>query len=84
MTVLIVGAAGFVGLALMEHLLARGDAVVAADLEALPPRALPGSRQCKLSLSAPPPPRPRPPEANAGQSARRDRRAEAARAAEEK
>ncbi|MCZ8148936.1 MAG: NAD-dependent epimerase/dehydratase family protein, partial [Roseomonas sp.] len=40
MTVLIVGAAGFVGLALMEHLLARGDAVVAADLEALPPRAL--------------------------------------------
>ena len=40
MTVLVVGASGFIGLALMEHLLARGDAVVAADLEALPPRAL--------------------------------------------
>jgi len=40
MTVLVVGAAGFVGLALVEYLLARGDGVVAADIEALPPRAL--------------------------------------------
>lgn len=40
MTILVVGASGFVGLALVEHLLARGDAVVAADLEPLPPRAL--------------------------------------------
>ncbi|PWS38724.1 hypothetical protein DFH01_05550 [Falsiroseomonas bella] len=39
MSVMIVGASGFVGLALAEHLLARGDAVVAADIEALPPRA---------------------------------------------
>jgi len=39
MTVLVVGASGFVGLALVEHLLARGDAVVAADIDALPPRA---------------------------------------------
>jgi UDP-glucuronate 4-epimerase len=45
MSVLVVGASGFVGLALVEHLLARGDAVVAADIDALPPRAareLPG------------------------------------------
>ena len=39
MTILVVGASGFVGLALVEHLLARGDAVVAADIDALPPRA---------------------------------------------
>jgi len=39
MTVLVVGASGFVGLALVERLLARGDAVVAADLDAMPPRA---------------------------------------------
>lgn len=39
MSVLVVGASGFVGLALVEHLLARGDAVVAADIEPLPPRA---------------------------------------------
>ncbi|WP_372619074.1 NAD-dependent epimerase/dehydratase family protein [Falsiroseomonas sp.] len=39
MSVLVVGASGFVGLALVEHLLARGDAVVAADIEAPPPRA---------------------------------------------
>lgn len=39
MTILVVGASGFVGLALVEHLLARGDAVFAADIEALPPRA---------------------------------------------
>lgn len=39
MTILVVGAAGFVGLALTEHLLARGDAVVAADIAPLPPRA---------------------------------------------
>lgn len=39
MSVLVVGASGFVGLALAEHLLSRGDAVIAADIEALPPRA---------------------------------------------
>jgi UDP-glucuronate 4-epimerase len=39
MSVMVVGASGFVGLALVEHLLARGDAVVAADIEDLPPRA---------------------------------------------
>lgn len=39
MTVLVTGAAGFVGLALTEHLLARGETVVAADLSPLPERA---------------------------------------------
>ena len=39
MTVLVVGASGFVGLALVEHLLRRGDAVVAADMDAMPARA---------------------------------------------
>lgn len=36
---MIVGASGFVGLALAEHLPARGDAVIAADIEPMPPRA---------------------------------------------
>ena len=37
-TVLVTGASGFVGLALAEHLLARGDHVIGYDL-AVPPRA---------------------------------------------
>ncbi|MGK7865944.1 NAD-dependent epimerase/dehydratase family protein [Falsiroseomonas sp. E2-1-a20] len=40
MSILVTGAAGFVGLATIEHLLRRGDAVLAADLEALPEPAL--------------------------------------------
>lgn len=38
-TVLVTGASGFVGLALAEHLLARGDRVVGYDLAAPPPAA---------------------------------------------
>jgi UDP-glucuronate 4-epimerase len=38
--VLVTGASGFVGLALVEHLLARGDAVVGLDLAPPPPEAL--------------------------------------------
>lgn len=40
MTILITGAAGFVGLALAEYLLARGDNIIAADIDALPERAV--------------------------------------------
>jgi UDP-glucuronate 4-epimerase len=40
MSILLTGAAGFVGLATTEHLLRRGESVVAADLEALPDAAL--------------------------------------------
>jgi UDP-glucuronate 4-epimerase len=40
MSILVSGAAGFVGLATTEHLLRRGDGVIAADLEALPEPAL--------------------------------------------
>jgi len=39
MTILVTGAAGFVGLAVVEHLLARGDRVIAADITPLPDRA---------------------------------------------
>lgn len=39
MAVLVTGAAGFVGLALTEHLLARGETVIASDLSPLPERA---------------------------------------------
>ncbi|MFO0460079.1 MAG: SDR family NAD(P)-dependent oxidoreductase, partial [Burkholderiales bacterium] len=39
MSVLVTGAAGFVGLALVEHLLARGEHVVGVDLAPPPPEA---------------------------------------------
>jgi nucleoside-diphosphate-sugar epimerase len=40
MSILLTGAAGFVGLATAEHLLRRGETVIAADLDSLPERAL--------------------------------------------
>ncbi|MCC7425831.1 MAG: NAD(P)-dependent oxidoreductase [Alphaproteobacteria bacterium] len=39
MAVMVTGAAGFVGLALCEYLLGRGDDVIAVDLDAMPERA---------------------------------------------
>jgi nucleoside-diphosphate-sugar epimerase len=40
MSILVTGAAGFVGLATTEHLLRRGDSVIAVDLETPPDHAL--------------------------------------------